>query len=62
MALMDFKEKEEETSFTETSLTVIENYPRPRALWEERRHGRDQIVALFARFPDFYDELRRLAA
>jgi hypothetical protein len=55
-------EKEEETSLAETSLSVHEEFPRPRPSWQPQIEGRRQMTVLFGQVRQFYDERRRMAA
>ncbi len=61
--LMNMMEQErEETSSTETAITIFDDYPRPRPSWQTQRHEKEQIRRLMSEVGKLFEEKRRLAA
>lgn len=63
LKLMEMMEEEEEgTSSTETDLTTLDNYPRPRPSWLPQRQDREQMRRLMNRVGALFEGKRRMAA
>jgi hypothetical protein len=61
--LMEMIEEErEETSSTETAITILDDYPRPRPAWQSQREENEQMTLLMNRVETLFEEKRRLAA
>jgi hypothetical protein len=61
--LMNMMEEErEETSSTETTVTILDDYPRPRPSWQAQRDENEQMQRLMSKVGRFYESKRRLAA
>ena len=61
--LMEMIEEEnEETSSAETTLVVLEDYPRPRASWKPQREEKEKTIRLLSRIQQLYEDKRGLAA
>ncbi len=61
--LMNMMEEErEDTSSTETTLTILDEYPRPRPSWQAQRDENEQMRRLMREVGRLFEEKRRLAA
>ncbi len=61
--LMNMIEQErEEASSTETTFTILDDYPRPRPSWQAQRQENEQIRRLMSEVGKLFEEKRRLAA
>ena len=61
--LMDMmSEEREEVSSTETSITFLDDYPRPRPSWQSQMDEKDGMRRLMVRIDTLFEERRRLAA
>jgi hypothetical protein len=61
--LMDMMEQErEETSSTETAITILEDYPRPRLACQSQREEKEQMTLLMSKVEALFEDKRRLAA
>jgi hypothetical protein len=56
------REEEERTSSTETCITVLDDYPRPRPSWQPQRDEKEQMRRLMSEVGRLFEEKRRLAA
>jgi hypothetical protein len=56
------KEEREETSFTETGVVVLEDYPRPRPSWQRWIEEKVQMRGLMSKVSMLFEQKRRLAA
>jgi hypothetical protein len=55
-------QEREETSSTETDISILDDYPRPRPSWQAQREEKGQMNRLLLKITRLYDEKRRLAA
>src|SRR5579883_1022516 len=61
--LMQMMEEErEEASSTETTLTVLDDYPRPRLSWQAQKDENERMRKLMSEVARLFEEKRRLAA
>lgn len=61
--LMNMMEEErEEASSTETDLTILDDYPRPRPSWQAQKDENERMRRLMSEVGRFFEEKRRLAA
>jgi hypothetical protein len=61
--LMEMIEEErEETSSTETAITILDGYPRPRPSWQSQKEEKEQMTLLMNRVETLFEDKRRLAA
>ena len=61
--LMEMIEEErEEASSTETAISVLDEYPRPRPAWKAQQAENDRMRGLMTRIGRLYEEKQRLAA
>jgi len=61
--LMEMIEEEREgTSSSETAITILDDYPRPRPAWQSQREENEQMTLLMSRVEALFEEKRRLAA
>lgn len=61
--LMEMMEQgREETSSTETPLTMLEDYPRPKPSWKPQREAKALMNRLLARIGTLFESKRRMAA
>jgi hypothetical protein len=60
---MEMIEQEREgTSSTETALTFLDDYPRPRPSWQSQMEENEQMTLLLNRVEMLFEGKRRLAA
>ena len=55
-------EEKEETSSTETRISFLDNYPRPRPSWQSQRDEKEQTIRLMNQIRELYEGRQRLAA
>ncbi len=61
--LMNMMEEEREyASSTETTLTILDDYPRPRPSWQAQRNENEQIRRLMSEVGRLFESKQRLAA
>src|SRR5262249_48022832 len=56
------EEEREETSSTETAVTILDDYPRPRPAWQSQREENEQMTLVTGKVESLFEEKRRLAA
>ena len=61
--LMEMIEEDREgTSSTETAITILDDYPRPRPAWQSQKEENEQMTLLMSRVEALFEDKRRLAA
>jgi hypothetical protein len=60
--LMEMMGEEEETSSTETTVAILDEYPRPVPSWKPQKQEREQTIRLMARIRELYEGKGRVAA
>jgi hypothetical protein len=56
------EQEREGTSSTETALTILDDYPRPRPSWRAQKEEKEQMASLLTGVGRLFEEKRRLAA
>ena len=61
--LMEMIEKREKrTSLSETRITILDDYPRPRPSWQPQMDEKEGMTRLMRQVDTLFEEKRRLAA
>jgi hypothetical protein len=56
------EQEREGTSSTETALTILDDFPRPRPSWQSQKEEKEEMRRLLTGVGKLFEEKRRLAA